>query len=245
MARKPAQAAKKKTAKPAAAAPPALPRDRAAQRREQILRCAIQRFAAEGYDHALLDRVAGDTGCAKGTLYNYFQNKDEVFTAATDFVMRELLERTQASENDDPLQRIEDAVRGYLGFFDEHPEYIELLIQERAGFKTRSNSTYFQYRNAKAAQWRDEFAALMRQGRVRQMPPDQPFQLIGDLLYGTIFTHRLTGNGTPLSARADAVIDLLRNGLLTENERSAAAKPARRPPRRRNEQHEESKHGNA
>lgn len=213
-----------------AAKPPRAPRagsaDRAQERRDQILRCAIARFAAEGFDKALLDHVAADTGCAKGTLYNYFCTKEEVFTAATDLVMRELIARTQSSTSEDPLERIEHGIRAYLKFFDEHPDYVELLIQERAGFRSRAGATYFQYCDAHADRWRSEFAALMRDGRVRKMPPDQPFQLIGDLLYGSVFTTRMAGRHQSLATRADHIMDLIYNGLLTP-EGAAALRTAR------------------
>jgi len=53
-------------------------RERIAKRAE-ILVAARQVFAQRGYSHATLDEIAERAEFAKGTLYNYFQSKDELF----------------------------------------------------------------------------------------------------------------------------------------------------------------------
>lgn len=63
------------------------PRNRAvseqqkAARRDAILQIALTDFAACAYDELTMDRIAADTGLAKGTLYLYFRSKQEVFLA--------------------------------------------------------------------------------------------------------------------------------------------------------------------
>lgn len=203
---------------------PGRPKDPARQlrRREEILRCALRHFARAGFERVVLDDVATDLGCAKGTLYNYFPTKQSLFTAAADLVMRELLTHTRASKSEDGLERIAHAVRAYLGFFESHPEYVELIIQERARFHERPRSTYFQYRDANAGPWRELLEGLMREGRVRAMPAERAFEVIGDLLYGTIFTNHMSGRRRSLSDQADGVVDILFNGLLAREDRRAA-----------------------
>ncbi|MCC6677732.1 MAG: TetR/AcrR family transcriptional regulator [Phycisphaerales bacterium] len=209
---------------------PGRPKDPARQlrRREEILRCALRHFARAGFEQVVLDDVAADLSCAKGTLYNYFPTKQSLFTAAADMVMRELLTHTRSFTSQDPLERIAHAVRAYLSFFDAHPEYVELIIQERARFHERPRSTYFQYRNVNAGVWRELLEGLMREGRVRTMPADRAFEVIGDLLYGTIFTNHMSGRRRSLSDQAEGVLDILFYGLLTR----AAPNPARAGARR-------------
>ena len=72
---------------------PGRPRGRGqtAKRRTEILRAAVAHFARSGYAEADLNAVAADAGCAKGTLYNYFPSKCELFAASVDQAMRELI----------------------------------------------------------------------------------------------------------------------------------------------------------
>jgi AcrR family transcriptional regulator len=197
-------------------------------RHDDILRCALNHFAMHGFQEADLDSVAADLSCAKGTLYNYFPTKRALFKAAADLVMRELLERTQIHPQDDVLDGLERAVRAYLKFFDEHPEYVELLIQERAQMRGSGPSTYFAYRDANAARWKAAFRKLIKEGRLRPMPVARPFEIIGDLVYGTIFTNVMSGRKKSLSAQAKDVLDVLFHGLLTPEEASRRAAKQKR-----------------
>lgn len=172
-------------------------------------------FAQGGFQCADLERVAAELGCAKGTLYRYFPSKRALFEAATELVARELLERV-ASDAVDPLERLEHAVRGFLEYFDEHPESIELIVQERV--EVREGSSYFQHRDSKRDEWARYFEGLMEEGRIRRMPPTRPLEVIGDLLYGTIFTSYFAPSGRPLVSRADDILDVVLHGLLTPAE---------------------------
>src|SRR2546426_11677932 len=57
--------------------------------RTRIMAAAEERFAAFGYRRTGIAEIARDAGVAPGTLYRYFENKEEVFRA----VMREGLAR--------------------------------------------------------------------------------------------------------------------------------------------------------
>lgn len=52
-----------------------------AVRREQILRVALHCFADTPYEALTMDRIAAESGVAKGTLYLYFRSKEELFLA--------------------------------------------------------------------------------------------------------------------------------------------------------------------
>src|SRR5262245_38936870 len=111
----------------------------AARRSEEILDAAIVLFAEHGFADADTQALADRLGVGKGTLDRSFPSKQKLVPAAADRVMRRLEEGVNGSfsEDDDPLERIPKAIQAYLGFFEEHPEFVELLIQERANFKDR------------------------------------------------------------------------------------------------------------
>ena len=48
-------------------------------RRMEILGAARKVFAERGYEHATLEEIAGGADFAKGSLYNYFRSKDDLF----------------------------------------------------------------------------------------------------------------------------------------------------------------------
>jgi len=115
------------------------PVDRRAERRDAIIASAARLFAREGYANCEMEQVASELGIAKGTLYLYFKGKEALFYACVDAGMRQLqaVVKTEAERPLEPFERISNAILAYLRFFEEHPEHVELLIQERARLASR------------------------------------------------------------------------------------------------------------
>ena len=68
----------------------ARPVDRDAKRL-QILEAATARFAEAGYEAASMDGLAAAAGVSKGSLYDYFQNKEDLFYAAFEWFEQQVL----------------------------------------------------------------------------------------------------------------------------------------------------------
>jgi AcrR family transcriptional regulator len=192
-------------------------------RHEQILDAAAKLFAKHGYAETDTQLLADELGVGKGTLYRYFPSKESLFLAAADRVTRRMRHEIDASIAGiaDPLDQIEIAIRAYLTFCAEHPEFIELLIQERAQFKDRKKPTYFEHREANVGRWLDFYRDLIADGRVRNIPVERILDVLSDLLYGTMITNYFTGRRKPVEDQARDILDVVYNGILTESERQA------------------------
>ena len=201
----------------------------AARRREEILAAAAKLFARCAYPDTDLQELADSLGVAKGTLYTYFPSKEELFLAAVDRGMRMMREHVLAAAAGvpDPLGRVTVAIRAYLEFFKDHPDQAELLIIERAKFRDRKKPTYLEHREVNRVFWREVYAGLIRDGRVRDVPVSRILDVVGDLLYGTMFTNHFTGHSKPLDTQAEDVIDVVFNGILTPAERASRARRGR------------------
>jgi len=192
-----------------------------ALRRQQILDAAAPVFARHGYGNTDVQFVADALQVGKGTIYRYFATKEELFLAAVDRGMNRLTERFEAEVHslDDPMQRMEKAIRVYLGFFQEHPEYVELLIQERAEFRDRKKPTYFEHRDAHVHRWHELFRNLIAEGRMRDVPVERTAEVLNDLVYGTMFTNYFAAREEPIEAQAEHILDLVFHGILSDAER--------------------------
>ncbi len=112
-------------------------------------------------------------------------------------------------------------IRTFLAFFAEHPEFVELLIQERAYFKDRTRPTFMEHRTLNVERWRALYRGLITEGRVRDVPVDRITDVIGNLLYGTIFTNYFSGQAKSVEVQAQDIIDVAFRGILTPPEREA------------------------
>src|SRR5512145_2516610 len=79
-----------------------------ANKREAILRAAIDVFADRGFFNAQVADVARAAGVAAGTVYLYFRNKDDVLIQLFERTMREALTeaRAAAANVKDPAERL-------------------------------------------------------------------------------------------------------------------------------------------
>jgi AcrR family transcriptional regulator len=207
---------------PAIRTPTRLPRSqRIEQLRDDILDKAIRLFARQGYPDTDLQVLADQVGVGKGTLYRHFGNKQALFLAAADRVMRSLRRHVddRIAGVDEPLERITAAIRAYLEYFHEHPEAVEMLIQERAQFRDRKRPTYFEHREANIERWRTLYRDLIAAGRVRNLPLDRITDHLGDLLYGTMFVNYIAGRNRPPADAARDLTDIVFHGILTDSER--------------------------
>ena len=70
-------------------------------RRRQIVEGARQIFMAQGFDAASMNEIARAAGVSKGTLYVYFQNKEQLFEAIVGHECHEQGERIFALDPED------------------------------------------------------------------------------------------------------------------------------------------------
>jgi len=198
--------------------------DRREERRQAIIEVAARLFAELGYTSCEMERVATELKIAKGTLYLYFASKEDLFYACVDTGMRQMQATvSQAADVSlEPFERVARGIRAYLQFFDEHPEHVELLIQERANFKNRKRPTYFEYRDANLSKWRDLHQNMIHLGRERNdLPVERIMDVVGNLLYGTMFTNHFNGRSVSLAEQANSMIQIIFGGILSDEERAA------------------------
>jgi AcrR family transcriptional regulator len=196
-------------------------------RREEILTQAARLFAERGFSDTDTQLLAESIGVGKGTVYRYFPSKRELFLAAADRVMRMLREQVDAGVEgiEDPLERIMTGIRSFLRFFAENPEFVVLLMQERAQFKDRKRPTFMEHRLMNVERWRSIYRGLIAEQRVRDLDVEQITEVVGNLLYGTIFTNYFSGQTKSPEAQAQGIIDVVFGGILTAQVRQRRGGP--------------------
>jgi AcrR family transcriptional regulator len=204
---------------------PGRPKDESlwASRTDEILDTAATIFAQQGYHDTEMQLIADALEIGKGTIYRYFPSKEGLFLKAVSRGMDRLREAVTGAYEpvSDPLERLVVAIHAYLTFFRNHPQYVELLIQERAQFRDRKKHTYFEYRERNIGEWRDMYADLIAEERLRDVPVARILDTVSNLVYGTMFTNHFTGRHKPLEAQAKDLVDILFFGILSDSERAA------------------------
>lgn len=100
--------------------------------RKNILNCARKVFARAGYVTLRMSDVAEESGVSMGSLYRYFQNKDDLFVNLIGDIHEQMFSASRAPEQDfaaDPYQALLAANRGYLKHYHENRDVMRALIE--------------------------------------------------------------------------------------------------------------------
>src|SRR5215207_8910446 len=85
-------------------------------KRDALLRAAIDTFAARGFFNAQVADVARAAGVAAGTVYLYFRSKDDLLTSIFEKTMKDAIAEGRASIAGiaDPIERLRTIARLHL-----------------------------------------------------------------------------------------------------------------------------------
>lgn len=127
-------------------------RDKSSDKRHRILDAALKVFAERGFYNAKVAEVARQAGVADGTIYLYFENKDDLlislFEDRMEFLIRRLREDLATLDGDAP-SKIRRMIHLHLLLAEEAPalaEFITVELRQSAKFvKEYDNPRFMQY----------------------------------------------------------------------------------------------------
>jgi len=133
--------------------------------RQSILDAAVDLLTRDGIQGLTMDRVATEAGVAKGTLYVYFKNKEEILDAALDASFYPLVTESFALLESDlaPDKKLAEYSLCYVKFFDEHRDLIRVIFFDRE----RSNSGKSHFTDSRYRTFVERVADVLDEG-VRQ-----------------------------------------------------------------------------
>jgi len=81
---------------------------------EMILEAALNAFSKKGYYDTRMENIAKDAGVGKGTLYEYFSNKEELFKESLEYAINIYLEKINMAVQEG--KSVEEKIIGILKF---------------------------------------------------------------------------------------------------------------------------------
>ncbi len=112
------------------------------ERREQILAAARELFLREGFENVTIPRIADKIEYAPGTIYGYFQDKDDLLwnICQEGFDRMSLTARAARDSQAHPLEQLTAMGRAYIDFALDFPQDFTLM------FATENMNEAFQQR---------------------------------------------------------------------------------------------------
>ncbi len=104
-------------------------------RRSEILAAARKIFAEKGLHESTLDEIAIRAELAKGTIYGYFENKDDLFFSVLEEAIGNLENAVKETCKKDlpPPGKISELVKTMLCLFEENVDLMQLMTRNQPG----------------------------------------------------------------------------------------------------------------
>lgn len=101
------------------------------QRKEYILDAALDLFSGKGYEKTTIDEIAELAEFSKGSIYQYFKSKEEIYNTLFDRMISQLVEVILgiASSNDSPVVTIKKVIRSSFEYGYSNKKMVRLLMQ--------------------------------------------------------------------------------------------------------------------
>jgi AcrR family transcriptional regulator len=103
------------------------------EKRDSIVRAAVAEFAEQGYQRASLNSIVKRLGISKGSLYQYFDNKEALFLHVFDHFIQQVKRQVRASVagngRDDFFAAARQVLLAGIAFIDNHPEYFQVYLK--------------------------------------------------------------------------------------------------------------------
>jgi AcrR family transcriptional regulator len=104
-------------------------------RTEGILEATRRVISSYGFEGITLERVAEEAGISKGTIYLYFENKEELLISTIEYGLDRLIERLEKciDEEVDILKKVKNIISTKLSYIESHREFVRAFIAEMYG----------------------------------------------------------------------------------------------------------------
>jgi AcrR family transcriptional regulator len=107
------------------------------ERREQVLRSAMEVFAHKGYHATSIGDIIKRARIARGTFYLYFENKRQIFEAILEMALQGLVSRLRRIElspqSPPPLDQLRANVGRVIAFLLSERELTQILLRHAEG----------------------------------------------------------------------------------------------------------------
>ena len=191
---------------------PKLQRD---DKRETILSIARQVFLEEGYAAASMSTIAARVGGSKGTLYNYFRSKAELFVA----VIQNQCEINQAEIFDMPHSDLRTYLTQLAGrvarlmLSEEVISMHRIVVAEAVRFPEIGEALYEAGPKRGKARMIAYFNQAIAEGRLKPCDPGRAAEQALELTLAGLYRRRLWNVGPPpteaeIDANVKAAIDI-------------------------------------
>ncbi len=187
--------------------------------RQFILEHAIAEFARTGYTGTTMEAIAEAAGVSKGTLYNYFANKQELFFSLLSWGMeeiRDIIDEAMAEEAP-ILEKTRLIVTRFLEVFEKGQDIHKIVMAEGERITLAAHKDLGKMMRDQIMAFVGQLARFVERGQTDGVfrpgdPQKAAFIMLNIITAETKYT-LFTGQSGPVAPDADEVTDFVLGAL--------------------------------
>jgi len=196
-----------------------------AKRTKQILTASMKIFSRYGYQMADVEKIADLAGLGKGTVYRYFESKQNLFLSTLEWGLNSLRNEISCAieKTDDYLNRVKIALSTYLSFFEKNRDFYRVLIQERVWAQVKSTGWKWKERHLSHIDHLEKILAEgMRKGYFKKVNPKSCAYALWGLTNSLLYKWLISDKKYPIKRELSVIKKTFFEGIL--NDKNAYAR---------------------
>jgi len=192
---------------------------------QTIQEAALRVISRRGLAAATMQEIAAEAGVAKGTIYLYFKNRDELVQRTADVAVSQLMEMLEAKlASRGPLpEQLRALIEAKLSFFDTNREFFRLYlalsqgeVESPARTRRRHQKQYQAYLDRLTA----FFADAAKEGSLRPVDPLRLALFVAEGINAIILRRLSEEPPPPVDSEVEWMVATLLDGISTKGRRS-------------------------
>lgn len=108
-------------------------------KKQGLTEIVVRVVSRDGLDGLTMDAVAEEAGVAKGTLYAYYKNKQDLLKEAIDATVKPLVEELVSILKSalPPEERLQKMILSHLSYFETHRDFFRIFVHDRFAAQQR------------------------------------------------------------------------------------------------------------
>ncbi|MGI6328651.1 MAG: TetR/AcrR family transcriptional regulator [Dethiobacteria bacterium] len=118
-------------------------------KRDEILYEAGKLFRRKGFNGTSMQDIASEVGILKGSIYYYFNSKDEIFREVLNKGISPVLKKAELikSKNLPPAEKLRELIKDHINYIMDNNYSLVLFFQEKENISASQTKHYVESRN--------------------------------------------------------------------------------------------------
>ena len=191
-----------------------------AQKRQAILDAAAAEIARYGYDRANINTIAEHAGIGRGTIYLYFDSKDDVFGALLDTIGKaidDIVQKCLALDLPWPA-RLQRLAEEFVALAERHSDYFRVQLSALHGVNRALSAPMARWLGVSIGRLARALEDASAEGVIAALPAETLATLILGSLDSFVLLPGDLHQDTDLSDRARTLARVLWRGMSPDHE---------------------------